>query len=132
MFVTRPGAELYKEVKRATDSAIGVPSQCFVAQKAGIQRGHPTKPRVQYCAKCGVRTRVFWKSFAYYLQTVPTPRSSCFASTIQLPPHSVSSVEFGIFNYNGDAEHMWRLCCGIHRWIAAECLLPILLRQTML
>lgn len=45
------GADLYKEVKRATDSALGVASQCFVAQKAGIQRGPPMKPRVQYCAK---------------------------------------------------------------------------------
>lgn len=49
--LARAGAELYKEVKRATDSAIGVASQCFVAQKAGIQRGPPMKPRVQYCAK---------------------------------------------------------------------------------
>ena len=30
------GAELYKEVKRATDSSLGIPSQCFVANKAGI------------------------------------------------------------------------------------------------
>jgi len=29
-----------------------VPSQCFVANKAGIQAGPPRKPRVQYCAKC--------------------------------------------------------------------------------
>ena len=45
------GAELYKEVKRATDSSLGIPSQCVVASKAGIQYGPPAKPRVQYCAK---------------------------------------------------------------------------------
>lgn len=30
------GTDLYKEVKRASDSFIGVPSQCFVAKKASI------------------------------------------------------------------------------------------------
>ena len=53
------GAELYKEVKRATDSSLGIPSQCFVANKAGIQRGPPAKPRVQYCAKCALSQGIF-------------------------------------------------------------------------
>ncbi len=38
-------------MKRATDSSLGIPSQCVVASKAGIQYGPPAKPRVQYCAK---------------------------------------------------------------------------------
>jgi eukaryotic translation initiation factor 2C len=43
------GAELYKEVKRASDSHIGVPSQCFVTRKASI--GVPqARGRPQYCS----------------------------------------------------------------------------------
>ena len=43
--------ELYKDVKRATDSFLGVPSQCFQPAKAAI--GVPPKRgdgRQQYCA----------------------------------------------------------------------------------
>ena len=47
--VVPAGAELYKEVKRASDSHIGVPSQCFVTRKASI--GVPqARGRPQYCS----------------------------------------------------------------------------------
>ncbi len=43
------GTDLYKDVKRTSDSHIGVPSQCFVARKASI--GTPeTRGRGQYLA----------------------------------------------------------------------------------
>ena len=48
------GAELYKEVKRASDSYLGVPSQCFVARKASI--GVPqARGRPQYCANIAMK-----------------------------------------------------------------------------
>ncbi|KAK9852836.1 hypothetical protein WJX84_009476 [Apatococcus fuscideae] len=49
-------AELYKEVKRATDSYQGIPSQCFVADKAGIA-GRPKQgnARAQYCANLAMK-----------------------------------------------------------------------------
>lgn len=39
------GQQLYKEVKQASDSMLGVPSQCVVAKKAGI--GFPARGRAQ-------------------------------------------------------------------------------------
>lgn len=45
--------EPYKDVKRATDSFLGIPSQCFQPSKAGIGRGASERAisgRVQYCA----------------------------------------------------------------------------------
>lgn len=48
------GAELYKEVKRASDSYLGIPSQCFVARKASI--GVPqARGRPQYCANIAMK-----------------------------------------------------------------------------
>ena len=44
MPVLHTGAELYKEVKRASDSYIGVPSQCFVTRKASIGVPQVAKP----------------------------------------------------------------------------------------
>ena len=44
MPVLYTGAELYKEVKRASDSYIGVPSQCFVTRKASIGVPQVGKP----------------------------------------------------------------------------------------
>ena len=49
-----PGAELYKEVKRASDSFLGIPSQCFVQRKASI--GQPLmRPRDQYTANLALK-----------------------------------------------------------------------------
>jgi hypothetical protein len=42
-------------VKQATDSALGIPSQCFVAKKASI--GFPPKGRAQYCANLALKVR---------------------------------------------------------------------------
>lgn len=56
IFVLLPdtNAELYNEVKRASDSYIGIPSQCFVARKASI--GIPqTRPRDQYTANLALK-----------------------------------------------------------------------------
>ena len=39
------GQQLYREVKQASDSMLGVPSQCVVAKKAGI--GFPARGRSQ-------------------------------------------------------------------------------------
>lgn len=36
MLVFAAGADLYKQVKRASDSFLGMPSQCFVARKASV------------------------------------------------------------------------------------------------
>ena len=58
----RTDAELYKEVKRASDSFLGVPSQCFVTRKASIGVPAP-RGRPQYCSniamKVGYNLRVF-------------------------------------------------------------------------
>ena len=54
MFDLNLGAELYKEVKRASDSFLGIPSQCFVARKASI--GVPqARGRPQYCANIAMK-----------------------------------------------------------------------------
>lgn len=48
------GAELYKEVKRASDSFLGIVSQCFVTRKASI--GVPmVRGRPQYCANLAMK-----------------------------------------------------------------------------
>ena len=53
-FLVAAGAELYKEVKRASDSYLGIPSQCFVARKASI--GVPqARGRPQYCANIAMK-----------------------------------------------------------------------------
>ena len=51
---SRAGAELYKEVKRASDSFLGIVSQCFVTRKASI--GVPmVRGRPQYCANLAMK-----------------------------------------------------------------------------
>ncbi|KAL4452075.1 hypothetical protein ABPG75_007737 [Micractinium tetrahymenae] len=47
------GKQLYKEVKQAGDSMLGIPSQCVVAKKAGI--GFPARGRAQYCANIAMK-----------------------------------------------------------------------------
>lgn len=48
------GTELYREVKRAADSILGVVTQCFVATKCGV--GAPQKGRRdQYCANVAMK-----------------------------------------------------------------------------
>jgi hypothetical protein len=51
--VLTAGQQLYREVKQASDSMLGVPSQCVVAKKAGI--GFPARGRPQCeqpCCRC--------------------------------------------------------------------------------
>ena len=50
----RADAELYKEVKRASDSFLGVPSQCFVTRKASIGVPAP-RGRPQYCSNIAMK-----------------------------------------------------------------------------
>ncbi|KAK9811199.1 hypothetical protein WJX73_009529 [Symbiochloris irregularis] len=47
--------DLYQEVKRASDSFIGVPSQCFVSSKASIGNPAKLRGRPQYCANLGMK-----------------------------------------------------------------------------
>lgn len=47
------GQHLYKDVKQASDSMLGMPSQCVVAKKAGI--GFPARGRPQYCANVAMK-----------------------------------------------------------------------------
>ncbi|PSC71066.1 argonaute 1 isoform B [Micractinium conductrix] len=47
------GQQLYKDVKQAGDSMLGIPSQCVVAKKAGI--GFPARGRPQYCANVAMK-----------------------------------------------------------------------------
>lgn len=48
------GMDLYKDVKRTSDSYLGIPSQCFVARKASI--GVPqARGRPQYCANIAMK-----------------------------------------------------------------------------
>ena len=54
--VWRADAELYKEVKRASDSFLGVPSQCFVTRKASIGVPAP-RGRPQYCSNIAMKVR---------------------------------------------------------------------------
>ncbi|KAK9827384.1 hypothetical protein WJX81_005044 [Elliptochloris bilobata] len=56
IFVCLPdtSAELYKEVKRASDSFLGVPSQCFVTRKASIGVPAP-RGRPQYCSNIAMK-----------------------------------------------------------------------------
>ena len=44
-----------QEVKRATDSFLGVPSQCFVSQKAGIAAPAKLRGRQQYTANLAMK-----------------------------------------------------------------------------
>eukprot|EP00877_Chromochloris_zofingiensis_P008172 jgi/Chrzof1/3608/Cz13g02060.t1 len=48
----------YREVKQASDSVLGIASQCFVAGKAGVGRDFnkdPNKGRLQYCANLALK-----------------------------------------------------------------------------
>ncbi|RMZ53214.1 hypothetical protein APUTEX25_005203, partial [Auxenochlorella protothecoides] len=47
------GAALYREVKQASDSMLGLPTQCIVSRKAGI--GCPARGRPQYCANVAMK-----------------------------------------------------------------------------
>jgi len=47
--------DLYAEIKRAGDSFLGVPTQCFVASKAGIGTGQAPRGRPQYCANIALK-----------------------------------------------------------------------------
>ena len=54
--------DLYKEVKRASDSFLGIPSQCLVAERAGIggfalrkSRDFKEVNRRQYCANVSLK-----------------------------------------------------------------------------
>lgn len=49
------GAEDYREVKRVSDSVLGVPSQCIVKSKAGIGGYGPPRGRPQYCANLAMK-----------------------------------------------------------------------------
>ena len=49
------GAELYQEVKRATDSFCGIPSQCFVSMNAGIANTNKLRGRPQYAANVALK-----------------------------------------------------------------------------
>ena len=51
------GAELYQEVKRASDSFFGIPSQCFVSSNAGINNPGKMRGRLQYCANVALKVR---------------------------------------------------------------------------
>lgn len=48
-------AETYRAVKRASDSFLGVPSQCFVASKAGVGQNLPTGKRLQYMGNLAMK-----------------------------------------------------------------------------
>ncbi|GAB4819183.1 hypothetical protein N2152v2_006229 [Parachlorella kessleri] len=65
------GAQLYKEVKQATDSTLGIPSQCIVARKAGI--GAPPKGRAQYCANVAMKVNTKLGGVNMKLQDRPQP-----------------------------------------------------------
>lgn len=53
------GKETYQQVKQAGDSAAGVATQCFVAQKAGVGRSSPPpKGRLQYAANLVLKINV--------------------------------------------------------------------------
>ena len=44
-----------QEVKRATDSFIGTPSQCFVSSKAGVANAGKLRGRQQYTANLAMK-----------------------------------------------------------------------------
>ncbi|KAI8463604.1 MAG: Piwi domain-containing protein, partial [Monoraphidium minutum] len=53
------GKDTYQAVKQASDSEASVPTQCFVAQKAGVGRSSPpAKGRLQYCANLALKMNV--------------------------------------------------------------------------
>ena len=47
--------QLYREIKQATDSLLGVSSQCVVAGKAGVGRGAQVRGRMQYAANVALK-----------------------------------------------------------------------------
>lgn len=47
--------ELYTQIKRASDAHLGIPSQCFVAAKANVGTGDPTRGRDQYTANLALK-----------------------------------------------------------------------------
>ena len=49
------GTELYQEVKRATDSFCGIPSQCFVSSNAGVGNPAKLRGRPQYAANVALK-----------------------------------------------------------------------------
>ncbi len=47
--------ELYREVKTATDAALGIPSQCIDASSAGVGLGQTPRARLQYCEQLALK-----------------------------------------------------------------------------
>ena len=74
-----PSQDTYQAVKQASDSAYSVPTQCFVAQKAGVGRSSPPpKGRLQYVANLALKINVKVRGGAW-LTCVPgaSPRRCC-------------------------------------------------------
>ena len=67
-----PGTQLYSEVKRASDSFLGIPSQCFVAKKASVGMP-PGKPRDQYTANLAMKINVKLEGINWYIR--PSPKA---------------------------------------------------------
>lgn len=104
MWMTTGGAEVYKAVKCASDTYLGIPSQCFNPQKAGI--GIPLrKPRAQYV---GNVVRFFCPC-------------SAFAETIEQIPHTLVERSCLPHLRAGHASHMMPLVRSVkERWEVSE------------
>jgi len=76
-------AEIYRQVKRAGDSHLGVPSQCFVQQKAGIgaRQGNPNK-QLQYMGNLAMKVHSWG---CYHLQGVNAHLFFPFPNLLSIP-----------------------------------------------
>lgn len=73
LFVCLPdkNKDRYAQVKRVTDGALGVVSQCFVAVSAGLGRNQP-KGRPQYCANLALKVNAKLGGLNVHLLGEPT------------------------------------------------------------
>eukprot|EP00210_Caulerpa_lentillifera_P003566 g3401.t1 len=54
----RSNTRLYQQVKHASDQVVGIPTQCFLADKAGVGGRRPPRGRPQYCTNLAMKINV--------------------------------------------------------------------------
>lgn len=87
------GKEMYKAIKTESDSQLGIPSQCFVAEKAGVGQGARSRGQFQYIANLAMKINA--KLQGVNCKLCPVRDSKC----------PISSQDFAYMIIGADVTH---------------------------
>lgn len=87
------GKEMYRAIKTESDSHQGIPSQCFVAEKAGVGQGARSKGQFQYIANLAMKVNA--KLQGVNCKLCPARDSKC----------PISSQDFAYMVIGADVTH---------------------------